>query len=268
MRRASGRIAGQANGAQSLRGHDRTGARPQGGDTGAAGSCQTQIGALQISAPGRVSAGAAQDRDGEGRPAGAAQRDRGFKTDRFCRWPAIGKTGGGASSRPPRRRCRMKTPRAKNLQLAGIELVLPTVLCIDGRQSKGARTSLTVGYATGYVDTIVAPLVAEWLSRHFHGRFTEHGRGAEGDLAAEAFYDKLASHFSRETPFLAAIVSQPHNNRQRQGNGDVLSRFMSGGGLVRWTCEGPVRAFINPRAGTGQGAFEPLQGGIGLGSHG
>src|SRR5215470_12021729 len=132
----------------------------------------------------------------------------------------------------------MKTLRGKNLQLAGIELVLPTVLCIDGRQSKGVRTTLTVGYATGYVDTIVAPLAAEWLSRHFHRRFTEHGRGAEGDLAAEAFYDKLASHFRRETPFLAAIVSppegaaaaaaaeqaatasKPHNGGHRNGTSD------------------------------------------------
>jgi len=158
----------------------------------------------------------------------------------------------------------MKTQRAKNLQLAGIELVLPTVLCIDGRQSKGARTTLTVGHATGYADTIVAPLVAEWLSRHFHGRFAEHGRGAEGDLAAEAFYDKLASHFGRETPFLAAIVSQPHNDRHRHANGDVLSRFMSGGGLVRWACEGLVRAFINLKTSAAQVAFEPLPGGIEL----
>ncbi len=158
----------------------------------------------------------------------------------------------------------MKTLRAKNLQLAGIELVLPTVLFIDGRQSKGARPTLTIGYATGYVDTIIAPLVAEWLSRHFHGRFTEHGRGAEGDLAAEAFYDKLASHFGREAPFLAAIVAQPHKDRQRHANGNVLSRFMSGGGLVRWTCEGPVRAFINPKTSAAQVAFEPLPGGIEL----
>ena len=172
----------------------------------------------------------------------------------------------------------MKTLRTKNLQLAGIELVLPTVLCIDGRQSKGIRTTLTVGYAAGYVDTIVAPLVAEWLSRHFHRRFTEHGHGGEGDLAAEAFYDKLASHFGREPPFLAAIVSphgavaprvgsgasRPHNGHQRHGNGDVLSRFMSGVGLARWTFDGAVRAFINPRTGTAQVAFEPLPGGIEL----
>jgi hypothetical protein len=158
----------------------------------------------------------------------------------------------------------MRNQRAKNLQLAGIELVLPTVLCIDGRLSKGGRTMLTVGYATGFVDTIVAPLVAEWLARHFHRRFTEHGRGAEGDLAAEAFYDMLASHFGRETPFLAAIVSRPHNDRQRRGNGDVLSRFMGGAGLARWTFEGVARAFINPRTGAAQVAFEPLPGGIEL----
>jgi hypothetical protein len=158
----------------------------------------------------------------------------------------------------------MKTPRAKNLQLAGIELVLPTVLCIDSRQSKGARTTLTVGYATGYVDTLVAPLVAEWLARHFRRRFIEHGRGAEGDLAAEAFYDMLASHFGRGTAFMAVIVSQPHDNRRRHGAGDMLSRFMSGGGPVRWTFDGAVRAFINPRTGAAQVAFEPLPGGIEL----
>jgi len=152
--------------------------------------------------------------------------------------------------------------RTKNLQLAGIELVPPTVLCIEGRQSKGARTTLTVGYAADYVDRIVAPLVAEWLSRHFHGRFSEHGRGAEGDLAAEAFYDKLASNFGRETPFLAAIVSHPHTDRDC--NGEVLSRFMSGGELVRWTCDGPVRVFINLKTSAAQVAFEPLPGGIEL----
>jgi hypothetical protein len=156
----------------------------------------------------------------------------------------------------------MKKQRAKNLELAGIELVLPTVLCIVGRQSNGIRTTLTVGYAAGYVDTIIAPLVAEWLARHFHRRFTEHGRGAEGDLAAEAFYDMLASHFRRETPFLAAIVSQPYH--QRHGNGDVLSRFMGGAGLARWTFDGVARAFINPRTGAAQVAFEPLPGGIEL----
>jgi hypothetical protein len=181
----------------------------------------------------------------------------------------------------------MKTSRAKNLQLAGIELVLPTVLCMDGRQSRGARTTLTVGYATGYVDTIVAPLVAEWLSRQFHRRFAEHGRGAEGDLAAEAFYDKLASHFGRETPFLAAIVSprdaapglgsdqtansgaaKPRNGNHRHirsgRHSDALSRFMSGAGLTRWTFDGAVHAFINPNTGAAQVAFEPLPGGIEL----
>jgi hypothetical protein len=178
----------------------------------------------------------------------------------------------------------MKTTRAKNLRLAGVELVLPTVLCIDGRQAKGLRTTITVGYATAYADAIVAPLVAEWLSRHFHRRFTEHGRGAEGDLAAEAFYDKLASHFGREASFLAAIVSPPevaalaanaeqaanpykaHNGSHRHGTGDVLSRFVGGVGLARWTFGGAVRAFVNPKTGAAQVAFEPLPGGIELAS--
>lgn len=177
----------------------------------------------------------------------------------------------------------MKTLRAKNLQLAGIELVLPTVLWIDGRQSKGARTTLTIGYAAGYVGTIVAPLVAEWLSRHFHRRFAEHGRGADGDLAAEAFYDKLASYFGRETPFLAAIVCPPElapglaselapavasdrsNSKPRNGShrhGDALSRFIRGTEMTRWTFDGAVHAFMNPKTGAARVAFEPLPGGI------
>jgi len=178
----------------------------------------------------------------------------------------------------------MKTMRAKNLQLAGVELVLPTVLCIDGRHAKGPRTTITVGYAAGYADAIVAPLVAEWLSRHFHRRFAEHGRGAEGDLAAEVFYDKLASHFGQRAPFLAAIVSlpegaaaaataekaatasKPHNGGHRNGTGDVLSRFIGGAGLARWTFGGAVRAFVNPKTGNAQVAFEPLPGGIELAS--
>jgi hypothetical protein len=175
----------------------------------------------------------------------------------------------------------MKTLHRKNLQLAGVELVMPTVLRIEG--PKGARTTLTVGYATEYVDSIVAPLVAEWLSRLFHGRFCEHGRGAEGDLAAEAFYDKLAGQFSGETPFLAAIVSphnlgtahlgaeqpihsasKPHNGGHRHRNGDMLARFTNGAGLARWAFAGPVHAFINAKTGAAQVAFEPLPGGIEL----
>ena len=174
----------------------------------------------------------------------------------------------------------MKHMRGKNLQLAGVELVLPTVLCIDGCPGKGGTL---LGYASGYADTIVAPLAAAWLSRIFHRSFVEHGRGADGDLAAEAFYDKIASEFSREEPFLAAIVSPQHATASDFGadgansalaklhqlshgraNRDVLSRFMTGAGLVRWTFEGPVRAFLNARTGAAQIAFDPLPGGIDL----
>jgi hypothetical protein len=177
----------------------------------------------------------------------------------------------------------MKTARAKKLQLAGIELVLPTLLCIEGRPGKGAGTRLTIGYANTYVDGIVAPLVAEWLSRHFHGHFSEQGRGTEGDLAAAAFYDKLARDFDRKTPFLAAIISshgtatarlesdqaaplpsKPDNDRNRHRNGNALSRFMTGAGLAQWTFAGPAHAFINVKAGAAQVAFEPLPGGIEL----
>ena len=176
----------------------------------------------------------------------------------------------------------MKTPRLKNLHLTGRELTLPTVLCIDGRQSRGGRTTLNMGYTAAYGDTIVAPLVGEWLSRHFHRRFTECGRYSEANLATQALYDKLASYFGQDTPFLAALVSSPLGASpvsgsaplgrridkarfaERRINGDVLSRFMRGGGLVRWTCSGQVRAHHNPKTGIAQVTFDPLPGGIEL----
>jgi hypothetical protein len=181
----------------------------------------------------------------------------------------------------------MKIPRPDNLQknlhkdhhLAGCELTLPTVLCIDGRQSRGSRTSLALVYAAAYADTIVAPLVGEWLLRHFHRRFTECGRYSEADLATQAFYDKLGNYFGQETPFLAALVSSPADASasgsapfgagrarfaERRSNGDVLGRFMRGGDLVRWTCSGRVCAHHNPKTGIAQVTFDPLPGGIEL----
>jgi hypothetical protein len=41
---------------------------------------------------------------------------------------------------------------------------------------------------------------------------------------------------------------------------------MNGAGLTRWTFDGPVHAFINPKTGAAQVAFEPLPGGIELAS--
>ena len=182
----------------------------------------------------------------------------------------------------------MKTTRSKNLQkslhLTGCELTLPTVLYIDGRQSRGGRATLAMGYAAAYADTIVAPLVGEWLSRHFHRRFAECGRDSEANLATQAFYDKLGSCFGQETPFLAALVSSPPGATaisgsvypgadigkarfsERRINDDDLSRFMRGGGLVRWTCSGRVRAHHNPKTGIAQVTFDPLPGGIELSS--
>jgi hypothetical protein len=39
---------------------------------------------------------------------------------------------------------------------------------------------------------------------------------------------------------------------------------MDGAGLARWMFAGPVHAFINPKTGAAQVAFEPLPGGIEL----
>jgi hypothetical protein len=176
----------------------------------------------------------------------------------------------------------MKISRPKNLHLAGY--ALSTVLCIDGRQSRGGRTTLAMGYTAAYADTVVAPLVGEWLLRHFHRRFTECGRHSEANLATQALYDKLASYFGQDTPFLAALVSSPTGASavlgsaplgagigkarfaERRINGDVLSRFMRGGGLVRWACSGRMRAHHNPNTGTAQVTADPLPGGIELSS--
>jgi hypothetical protein len=176
----------------------------------------------------------------------------------------------------------MKTPRSKDVHLAGYELTLPTVLCVDGRQLRGGRTTLTMGYGAAYTDTLVASLVGEWLSRHLHRRFVECGRDSEANLATQAFYDKVGSCFGRDRPFLAAVVSSPLGAAaisgsaplragigkarvaERRTNGDVLSRFMRGGGLVRWTSSGRVRAHHNPKTGIAQVTFDPLPGGIEL----
>ena len=178
----------------------------------------------------------------------------------------------------------MKTPRPNDVHFAGYELTLPTVLRIDGRQSRGGRTTLTIGYGATYTDTFIASLVGEWLSRHFHRRFGECGRDSEANLATQAFYDKLSSYFGQETPFLAALVLSPLGAAaisgaaplrasigkariaERRTNGDVLSRFMRGGGLVRWTCSGRVRAHHNSKTGIAQVTFDPLPGGIELAS--
>ena len=160
----------------------------------------------------------------------------------------------------------------------------PTVLCIESRHSRGGRTSLAMGCGAAYADTFVAALIGEWLSGHFHRRFVECGRDSEANLATQAFYEKLDAYFGRETPFLAALVSLPlgavavsggasrhagisnARSAERRTNGDVLSRFMRGGGLVRWTCCGRVRAHHNPKTGIAQITFDPLPGGIELAS--
>jgi hypothetical protein len=81
-------------------------------------------------------------------------------------------------------------------------------------------------------------------------------------------------------PFLAAVVSLRFGASEipavasagtgrtyvaeRRINGDVVSRFMRGAGLVRWNCSGRVRAHHNPKTGVAQLTFDPLPGGIEL----
>jgi hypothetical protein len=180
----------------------------------------------------------------------------------------------------------MKALRYDKLHLGGIDVALPALVSIDARQQRSARRMLIVaGIASGYVDTIVGPLVAQWLALYARGRFVENGRGADGDLAAEAFHDKLTCSFSGDVPFVAALVlprrAPPraaasasclrqtpavkalHNNR-RDTVDNALSRFMNGSKFARWKFCGAVRCYLNPRCGSAQVTFGDMPGGIEL----
>jgi hypothetical protein len=180
----------------------------------------------------------------------------------------------------------MKALRCNKLHLGGIDVALPALVRIDARQSHSARRMLIVaGIASEYVDSIIAALVAQWLALYAYGRFVENGRGAAGDLAAEAFYDKLTCSFSGDMPFVAALVlprrAPPratataiclrqapalkalHNNRRDIAD-NALSRFMNGTEFARWKFCGPVRCYLNPRCGSAQVTFGDMPGGIEL----
>jgi hypothetical protein len=180
----------------------------------------------------------------------------------------------------------MKAWRCDKLHLGGIDVALPALVSIDARHPHSTKRMLIVaGIASGYVDTIVAPLVAQWLALYVHGRFIENGRGATGDLAAEAFYDKLICSFSGDMPFVAALVlprrappraaataicvRQAPAVKARGGNRrdtlhNALSRFMNGSEFARWKFCGPVRCYLNPRCGSAQVTFGDMPGGIEL----
>ncbi len=151
----------------------------------------------------------------------------------------------------------------KNLQLAGIDVALPAVVAIDGRQADTSkRMNVIVGFASSEADNIVPTLVGQWLSRLCHRHFVENGRGAAGDLAAEAFYDKLAWNFPGDTPFVAALITRPRP--ARLANCDIVPGLIGGAELARWRFRGQVRAYLNPAAGIAQVTFDELPGGIAL----
>jgi hypothetical protein len=155
--------------------------------------------------------------------------------------------------------------QCKNPQLAGINVVLPAVFAIEGKRCDTAkRLNIIVGFAAGGAGSIVAAAAGQWLSQLCHRHFVEVGRGADGDLAAEAFYDKLASVFPDDSPFVAVLV--PQHRASRVLDGDVLSRLPGGAGLARWKFGGPVRAYLNPATGVAQLTFNQLPGGITLAS--
>jgi hypothetical protein len=176
----------------------------------------------------------------------------------------------------------MKGLRHINLRLSGIDIVLPALVAIEGRAAD-RPVGLIMGFAARYTDSTVCALVGQWLSQLFHRSFVEHGRGIDGDLAAEAFYDKLAHDFDEDTPFVAAIalrkddighmpfetspsagaMLQPGRGGNAGQHGAFL-RFVGGTELARWQMCGRVRAFLNPQVGTAQVTFDDLPGGIGL----
>jgi hypothetical protein len=125
------------------------------------------------------------------------------------------------------------------------------------------------------VQSVVAALVAHWLEHTFHRRFFENPRGAESDLAAAAFYDKLASGFENESVFAAALLfprrrSAPRTAGPVSSNGApvrharraAFSRFVNGTELAKWSFHGCVRAHVDPSTGTAQVAFDELPGSI------
>jgi hypothetical protein len=177
----------------------------------------------------------------------------------------------------------MKAAQCRNLHLAGIDVVLPAIVRIGGRAAE--RANVVVCFAPFYTEATIAPLAAEWLSQHLHRRFVAGGRGADGNLAAEAFYDKLAPAFGHDRAFVAMLVSprrmlprslqiggdigQPAGpgKRQRESPGHWPD-FIDGTGFARWNFRGRVRAYVNPsgaaQAGSAQLTFDGLPGGIEL----
>ncbi len=104
--------------------------------------------------------------------------------------------------------------RRKNLQLAGIDVVLPAVVSIEAQEpERPKRMHVIAGFAAEEVDDIIPALVGQWLSHLCHGHFVDNGRGVDGDLAAEAFYDKLASAFSDHAPFVVTLIPRARNVR-------------------------------------------------------
>jgi|GEM_PF-5142689 hypothetical protein len=176
----------------------------------------------------------------------------------------------------------MKSLRHINLELSGVEIVLPALVAIEG-QASDQPLKLIMGFAERYCEGMVPGLVGQWLAQLFHRTFVEHGRGINGDLAAEAFYDKLAHDFHDEAPFVASIALckddvghtlfetspfaratlQPGKGRNAGEHG-ALMRFVGGTELARWRICGRVRAYLNPRIGTAQVTFDDLPGGIKL----
>jgi hypothetical protein len=136
---------------------------------------------------------------------------------------------------------------------------------------------IALSFAEGRVQSVVAALVAHWLEHTFHRRFVEDPTGAESDLAAAAFYDKLASRFEDESAFAAALVfprrrsvsrsadpvsSNGAPDARRTARGDAFSRFVNGTELAKWTFHGRVLAHVDPAAGTVQVAFDELPGSV------
>jgi hypothetical protein len=180
----------------------------------------------------------------------------------------------------------MKSARCKNLHLAGIDILLPALVCINGGHTGRRHMSLFVGFAERYDDNVIAPLVSQWLEHLVRQQFIEHGRGADGDLAAEAFYDRLAFDFADNGPFVSALIvsgdaafddsrnapalpsqpAAPHNTGCSEER--ALARFIHGADFARWSFSGRIRAHLSTGTKRAQIWFEDLPGGITLAATG
>jgi hypothetical protein len=174
----------------------------------------------------------------------------------------------------------VKSLRHINLQLSGVDIVLPALVCIEGQADRSL--GLIIGFAERYADGMIASLVGQWLLHLLRRPFLERDRCGDSNLAATALYDKLSHDFGSDNPFVAAIALRKelaanvpieispfapatvHSGKGRNFDNRALSKFIICTEFARWHICGGVHAFLNPNTVTAHVTFDELPGGIDL----